>query len=477
MQYRRIFFTLAAMLCAAAAIAQTVDNPVVMTVAGKDITRAEFEYSYNKNTDVEGAVEQKSVSEYAEMFVNYKLKVAAAERLRKDTLSSFQREFRQYRDMQLTPYLVDMTFVDSVGRSVYQQTVERIGGKDLLLCRHILLPLKQNADEATKTAVAARADSIYTALQGGANFEELVTRYSADYGTVKQGGQLPWMGPGMVFKEFEDVAYQLSPTEISKPVLSPVGYHIIRMDARKQMEPYEELREDIFAALKQQGIEGAAAQSMIDRLMRERQCTREEVMDSVLAVRVKADPNLQYLVQEYYDGLLLYEVAKEEVWDKAANDEKGLAAVYAADKKKYAWAQPRFKGFVYFAKDKAAEKRVKAFLKKADNESEEWRSQLKATINKDSTVVVVMGPYLVKQGENKAVDKLVFGTGEGRTLKDYPLTGVVGKKLKQPSSYRDVKAIVQEDYQNQLETAWVEQLRKQFPHTIYQGVLGTVNKH
>ena len=65
-------------LFAAVSLTAFAQDPVVMTVNGKDVTRSEFEYSYNKNRDVEGAVEQKSVEEYAEMYLNYKLKVAAA---------------------------------------------------------------------------------------------------------------------------------------------------------------------------------------------------------------------------------------------------------------------------------------------------------------------------------------------------------------------------------------------------------------
>ena len=93
-----------ASLCALAlsAQAQTAADPVVMTINGRPVTKSEFLYSYNKNGNVEGAVEKKTVKEYIPMFVNYKLKVAAAESAHLDTLSSFKREFLTYRDMQLT---------------------------------------------------------------------------------------------------------------------------------------------------------------------------------------------------------------------------------------------------------------------------------------------------------------------------------------------------------------------------------------
>ena len=86
---KHLFLTLFS-AAAMAVSAQTAD-PVIMTINGKPITRGEFEYSFNKNGNVEGAVEKKTVEEYVDMFINYKLKVAAAEAAQLDTLTSFKR--------------------------------------------------------------------------------------------------------------------------------------------------------------------------------------------------------------------------------------------------------------------------------------------------------------------------------------------------------------------------------------------------
>ena len=108
-----------------------VHNPVLLEVNGKKITKAEFEYSYNKNNGVEGAVEQKSVDEYVQMYVDYKLKVAEAETLKFDTLTTFKNEFRQYRDMQLTPLMIDTVFIDSIARENYSYIAKHFEGKEL----------------------------------------------------------------------------------------------------------------------------------------------------------------------------------------------------------------------------------------------------------------------------------------------------------------------------------------------------------
>ena len=84
----------AAMLVSMAASAQTVVDPIIMTVNGEPVTRSEFEYSFNKNNS-EGVIDKKSVEEYVDLFINYKLKVAAALDAKYDTLQSFQTEFAQ----------------------------------------------------------------------------------------------------------------------------------------------------------------------------------------------------------------------------------------------------------------------------------------------------------------------------------------------------------------------------------------------
>ncbi|MCI7051703.1 MAG: peptidylprolyl isomerase, partial [Bacteroidales bacterium] len=135
--------------------AQSATDPVLMTINGKPVTKAEFEYSFHKNGNVEGAVEKKTVEEYVPMFINYQLKVAAAEKAGLDTLTSFKKEFHTYRDMQLTPYLVDQHVIDSIAQMVYANTEKKLDGKDLIETAHILIRLDQKATEAQKAAAKA----------------------------------------------------------------------------------------------------------------------------------------------------------------------------------------------------------------------------------------------------------------------------------------------------------------------------------
>jgi len=453
------------------------DDPVLLTINGVPVTRSEFEYSYNKNNNIEGAVEQKSVEEYVDMFVNYKLKVLAALDARLDTLASFRQEFVANRDAQLTPFLVDTAFIDSVAHSYYDQMKTQLGGKDLLRPAHILILIPQKATEAQKAAARHKADSICTALKAGADFGELAKQFSQDPGTARNGGLLPWIGPGSTVKEFEEAAYKLQTGEISEPVQSAFGYHVILMTERKALEPYAELRPMLTASLKRQRIEEKSAEYRINKMVAASggRLTREAILDSVLSAESVGDMDLKYLVKEYHDGLLFYEISKRRVWDAAAADEEGLEKLYKSDKSKYRWTEPRYKGFVIHAANKAALKAARKILKK--HAEGDWRTALKQGVNKDSVLVFVKGPYLAKRGENPYIDEQVFGGAAAKSLPKYPITGLEGKLLKQPSGFRDVRSLVVNDYQDILEKRWLEELRGKYAVVVNEEVLKTVNHH
>ncbi len=451
-------------------------NPVIMTVAGKDISLDEFKYSYYKNADIEGAVEKKTPAEYAEMFLNYKLKVAAAEAAGIDTLTSFRNEFSGYRDMQLMPMLVDSAYIDSVALAAYQQTADRLQGKDMLRLQHLLIMVPAGADADADRKAHATADSLLEVLHAGADFADVANRHSEDPGSAKKGGELPWIGPGMTLAEFEEAAYRLEKAgDMTGVVRTSVGYHIIRLLERKALEPFETLRPQILKGLKRQGIEEASAEARLKKLTTEGGKTREEVMDSLLSARISEDPNMAYLIQEYHDGLLLYEISKREVWDKAAADTLTLERMYKNHKKDYTWTAPHFKGFTLQAKNAAALKKAQGLLKRYGN-SDTWKKVIKEEVNKDSLQVRVSGPYLVGKGENATVDRYAFGDKDVtlRANTKLPLADVAGKVLKKPESYRDVRATIESDYQKVLEKEWTERLRSTYPYEIHSDVLQTL---
>lgn len=328
--------TLVSILCAFAitAGAQTSD-PVVMTINGQNVTRSEFEYSYNKNNGDE-VIEKTTVEQYVPLFVNYKLKVAAALDARLDTLASFKAEFAKYRDQQVRPTIVTSEDVENEARKIYDDRQKMIGDKGLIRPAHILIRLAQKASSAAQDSAKARIDSIYACLRSGADFADLATRLSQDPGSAKRGGLLPWICIGQTLKEFEDVAFSLNKGEMSKPFLSPVGYHIVKMTDRKQLEPYDSLRANIITFIEKRNLRDAIAQRKVSEMVKSSngQLTAAEIMQQRADSLAKVDEAMKYLIQEYHDGLLLFEVSNREVWEKAAADSVGQMKWYKKYRKK-----------------------------------------------------------------------------------------------------------------------------------------------
>ena len=455
-------------------------DPVVMTVNGVPVTRSEFEYSYNKNNG-EGVINKKTVEEYAELFVNYKLKVAAALDEHLDTLSSFKDEFAMYRDQQVRPTIVTDAEILDEARKAYNRAKESIGAKGLIRPAHIFFRLSTKATQHEQELVRQRADSVYRALQAGADFAALAAKVSQDPRSAAREGNLGWMQPGQTFVEFEEAAYALQPGQFSRPVLTPEGYHIILVKERKQLEPFEELKDMIVRSFEQQGLRDAIADMKVQQRIEQSggTLTGQQVMQARADSLAAVDSEMKYLIQDYHDGLLLYEISNREVWERAEKDETGLRAWFDAHKKDYAWQEPHYKGIAYHVKTKADVKAVKRSIKKVP--FEQWAEVLRTTFNADSVIRIRVEKGIFKAGDNGTIDRLVFKlkqTTFDAENADYPIEAVYGKKQKKyPDDYTDVRGQVVADYQQMLELEWVKSLRQRYPVQINQEILKTVNRH
>lgn len=474
---KKLLFALCTATASLTATAQS-DDPIVMTVNGVDVPRSEFEYSYNKNnTDL--VIDQKSLDEYVELYVNYKLKVAAALDARLDTMASFQKEVADYRAQQAEEYLIDSAFIEEQAWLTYKSTVDEIGPDGLFQAAHILVRLSQQVSPAEQAKAKQRIDSIYVALKNGADFAETAKALSEDPGSARDGGMLPWLYKGQLLKEFETVALAMQPGEMSEPVLSPVGYHIIYMSGRKEFEPYEYHRDAIMQFLEQRGIRAHAKRMMGEKLAAKMGSNITPEQALVIAEQ-KLDtqyPEFGFLMKEFYEGSLLFEISSREIWNKAANDEAGLEKYFKKNKKSYRYEEPIYRGLVVHCASEDILQQVKALAKKYPQQ--EWIKEFRAALNSDSLIQVKMvrGPF--KVGKNVYADYYAFGKGERPdTVAGYPITAVVGKLQKKgPDTYEDVRGEVTADYQSHLEQLWVKKLRAKYPVVLYREALSTVNRH
>lgn len=471
---KRIFVVASCLAVQLATFAQT-DDPVIMTIAGEPVLRSEFEYSYNKN-NTEGVIDKKTVDEYVDLFVNYKLKVAAALEEKMDTVSSYKKEYVGYRDQQVRPTLITEADVEAEAQKIYRDTKDQIGADGLITPAHILLRLPQQAGNDVQARVKNRADSIYNAIMAGADFAKLAAQLSEDPGSKAEGGNIGQISRGQTLKEFEDAAFALRDGEVSKPVLSPVGYHIIKMISHSQMPSYDSLRNDIHRFIDARGIREAIISGKLDAMVKATGLSQETIMDQRADSLASIDADINYLFKEYHDGLLLYEISNREVWEKASKDEAGLKAYFKKNKKKYVWDAPRFRGIAYHTRDIADVEAVKKCLK--GKPFNEWNELLRSTFNADSVLRIRVEKGVFKMGDNALVDKEVFGLDKAPTpTNNYPNDGTYGVVLKAPKEMDDVRAQVVADYQDALEQGWLAILRERFPVEVNKEVLATVNKH
>lgn len=187
--------------------------------------------------------------------------------------------------------------------------------------------LRQKTDKAKVAAAKVRIDSIYNALQAGADFGDMARRLSDDKGTAQQGGELPWIEKGQTFKEFETQAYSLQKGQMSKPFESPAGWHIILMKDRRMCLPYDTLHASILQFVERRGMIEKVINQRIDSIAKSDNISTEDVLVERLKQLETQQPNLRYLIQEYHDGLLIFAMSNQTVWEKAQTTRKVKSSI------------------------------------------------------------------------------------------------------------------------------------------------------
>lgn len=583
---KKVFFFIA---FAAASIAAMAEAPL-MTINGKPVSAEEFMYIYEKNNQA-GAIDPKTIDEYLDMFINFKLKVTEAEAQGIDTTESFKSELKGYRAQATPKYLQDEAAMDSLVEMSWRHM-----SKDRRAA-HIAIQCPMNADSATEAEAREKINTAYNRVvighpvkargakvkrykkdpfamvaremstdpnvqeTGGElgwitpfryvypleeavyntpvdsvskpfrtqygfhivlveeerdhrevkashimkmvpadslnaikkaqidsiakivtpeNFADMAKAESDDRGSSVRGGELGWFGMGMMVKPFEEAVFGMKSGEICQPVRTNYGWHIIYKQGERSIQPLDSLR----AQIQRQVLRDERAKEADKSFARK---TRAEynLPETMSDAEVKAYadahleekyPELKNLVQEYHDGILLFEVSLREVWDKATKDTAGLEAFFAANKAKYTWTAPRWKGYLIQAKDKTSAKAAKAIIKSAHPDS--IQSYIKRRINCDSTTYVKVQQGLWEQGKNGAIDKYGFKNkkAEFTPKEGLPVVQCVGKKIKAPESWMDEKSAVVTDYQDWLEAEWIKSLRAKYPVVLNEEVWESIKK-
>ena len=338
-----------------------------------------------------------------------------------------------------------------------------------------IMKMTPRGGEATAGQAKKDIDSLYQVVLAGADFAEVASANSDDKGSAMRGGDLGWFGRGMMVQPFEDITFGMQPGEMSEPFATRFGWHFVKLYEKRGIQPLDSVRNQLLMQVKRDVRYQEADKSFIKKTRAEynlpAEMTNEEVKAYADAHLEEKHADLRNLVREYHDGILLFDVSLREVWDKANKDTEGLAAYFKAHKKAYTWDEPRYKGYMIYAKSEAAAKAAKQIIKSANADS--IMSYIDQRINVDSVQYVKVEQGLWTAGKNAAVDKYGFKNkaAEYTPSEEFPVVVPVGKVLKAPQEYTDVRSQVTTDYQDYLEEQWIATLREKYPVVVNEEVL------
>lgn len=454
---------------------------VIMTVDGEEIPTEEFLYLYNKNNQQQA--QPQTLEEYLVLFENYRLKVAEAKSLGKDTLASFQKEIETYRKDLLEPYVTDTIFFNRLVDVAAEREKEMVESSHIMIIR--------SHDKERDARNLALLDSLRTELLNGADFIELAKAYSQDKYSSEKGGYLGYAPAGTFPYGFETAVYETPQGEISEIIESHVGWHLVKPGNRKAVEEfkrqprsYSEVKADV-ARKTSSPFDIRYHQlrkNIVDRLKAKHPeiNTTNMPVDSAYNILIGFEeieqyannPDYRNLVDEYINGSLLYEVSVENVWNKASEDQEGIQAYFDANKDKYKWETPHAKGLLIQVVNDSVKQAILTSIDGMPVDS------VAPYINKNFKKEAQIDRFNVTQGTNAMIDNIMFG-GEPTTPSIPKFTEyfvLQGRIVEQPEELQDVKGAVINDYQEALEKEWVASLHKKHQVAVNEKELKDLKK-
>jgi len=195
-----------------------------MTVAGVPVTSGEFIRMYNKGLDNKSKTD---IDVYLRQFIEFKLKVADAISKGTDTTAAFKKELEGYRDQLAKSYLTDPGVKDKLIHEAYQRYLIDISAS------HILVSCPPDAPSKDTLKAYQKAERIREKIIQGKPFDKAAREESDDKSAAINGGDLGYFTVFQMVRPFEDAAYSMKPGEISNPVRTSFGYHVIYVTDRR----------------------------------------------------------------------------------------------------------------------------------------------------------------------------------------------------------------------------------------------------
>ncbi|MCD6012935.1 MAG: hypothetical protein K0Q79_2797 [Flavipsychrobacter sp.] len=419
----------------------------------------------------------------------------------------------------------------------------------------ILIRTPKSRGEEGVAAARMRADSVVSMIKGGQRFADLVMKYSDDQYSVKDSGILKPFGAGDMVPDFENASFALKkPGDVSAPIKTEYGFHIIKLLEKYPLKPYDSIvsqikhkvdndsraqmaKEIFFNKVKEKNgfkeypdnvkeitaalaatDSGASAKTIngsdyknmvkpvfalagknylqVDFAMFLEKLThgklngpKETVVRDAYNLYVnnvvndfeehklvEANPDFRNLMQEYRDGIMLFELMDRNVWSKAARDSAGLAAFYQQHKGKYMW-EPGFEGAVYRFKNKEMLDTGLAMLR-ANVTDENIVKELNTSAHPDA-VSVQRGRYEFARFKDATQAELMNDKMKVIAQPSGQYTVVYAKEIftaPGQKSLSEARGYVVAEYQDFLEKQWNEKMRHDYPLKVNETVFKSMVK-
>lgn len=415
---------------------------------------------------------------------------------------------------------------------------------------HIYVTLRPDASSEDSARKADKINNIYAKIQEGMSFEEAVNKFSEDKGSAKNKGQLSKFTCNKVVPEFVILAKELEPGEISQPIKTLYGFHIVKVISREtpgtfeqeseklkerlakddrthkseeavvnkiklenNFKIYEKQKTEVFAIIDSSVIEGTFVadsapvlskvlfkiakqkylQSEFVAYVAEKQkkqvdMDKEFYLNQLLNEFTEKElltyedlhleehfPEFADLMNEYHDGILLFNLTDEKVWNKAVKDTVGQQEFFANHRDDYMWKE-RVDATAFHMRNAEDVDSAMSIILQYENDGD-----IAKALGLDSITSVRILPGKYEKGDDKYIDKVKWQTGLSAPIKSDVENLVVAVRIKEliPAQHKELKesrGMVTADYQNYLEKQWIEDLKVKFPVSINDEVLNTLKQ-
>ncbi|WP_210513719.1 peptidylprolyl isomerase [Hymenobacter terricola] len=206
----------------------TTSGPAVETLGTYPVPANEFAYVYRKNNSTAADYgTRQSVTDYLDLYTNFRLKVLEAEQKGLDTTQAFKRELDGYRQQLAQPYLTEKSVTDQLVREAYDRMSQEVNAS------HILIRVAPDATPQDTLAAYQKIDKIRQQVLAGADFAQLARTQSEDPSAKENAGKLGYFTAMQMVYPFESAAYKTPVGQVSAPIRTRFGYHIIKVNDKR----------------------------------------------------------------------------------------------------------------------------------------------------------------------------------------------------------------------------------------------------